>query len=71
MNLKSEKKKIIDLNEASFQINVNSVNDDDYCTIIQSSGGNTQSYGIYAHRCDDASIRGYPLCRLLFFIYFL
>jgi hypothetical protein len=49
----------------SFTIDVNSVNnDDDYCTIIQSSAGNPSSFGIYGYRCDDASIRGYPLCRL-------
>ncbi len=76
-NFKSEKQKMINLNEELFKINVNSVNNnnDDYCTIIQSNGGNSQSYQIYAHRCDDTSIRGYPLCRLirmftfLFFIY--
>ncbi|CAF2040937.1 unnamed protein product [Rotaria magnacalcarata] len=53
-------------NDQSFEIKVNSVNnDDDYCTIIQSSGGNPQTFGIYSHKCDDRSIRGYPLCRLI------
>lgn len=58
--------KIINYNEELFSINVNSVvnNDDDYCTIIQSRGENPQSFSIYAHRCDDDNIRGYPLCRL-------
>ncbi len=32
--------------------------------MIQSDGGNPSSFGIYAYRCDDDSIRGYPLCRL-------
>jgi hypothetical protein len=70
----SIKKKVINYNGATFDINVSSVNNnnDDYCTIIQSSGGNPQSFGIYAHRCDDDSIRGYPLCRLIrMFNYFM
>ncbi len=63
---------MINYNDISFTIDVNSVNnnDDDYCTIIQSSNGNPSSFGIYAHRCDDGSIRGYPLCRLLRIILF-
>ena len=61
------KKKVINYSEESFSINVSSVinNDDDYCTIIQSSSGNIPSFSISAHRCDDDSIRGYPLCRLI------
>jgi hypothetical protein len=62
----SFKLKVINYNEATFPINVSSVtNDDNYCTIIQSSGANPQSFGIYSYRCDDDSVRGYPLCRLL------
>ncbi|CAF1124596.1 unnamed protein product [Rotaria sp. Silwood1] len=54
------------VNEERFDINVNSLNnDDDYCTIIQSSGGNPQSFGIYSHRCDNQYISGYPLCRII------
>ncbi|CAF0846728.1 unnamed protein product [Rotaria sordida] len=41
------------------------INEEDYCTIIQSNGSNIQSIRIYDHKCDDISIRGYPLCRLL------
>ena len=67
----NNQKKVINSNDI-FPIDVNSVNNnnEDYCTIIQSSGGNPSSFGIYAHRCDDGSIKGYPLCRLLRNIYF-
>lgn len=65
-------KKILDLNDESIDINVNSMNntDDDYCTIIQSFGENPQSFGLYTHKCDDKYIRGYPLCRLMRMLYF-
>ncbi|CAF4030077.1 unnamed protein product, partial [Rotaria sp. Silwood1] len=51
---------VISYNE-SLEINSNSIiNDEDYCTIIQSNGSNTQSIRIYDHKCDDITIHGYP-----------
>ncbi|CAF2093138.1 unnamed protein product [Rotaria magnacalcarata] len=46
-------------------LGINLINDEDYCTIIQSDGSNAQSLRILDHKCDDTTIYGYTLCRLL------
>ncbi|CAF1452722.1 unnamed protein product, partial [Adineta ricciae] len=50
----------------SLQLNLSSITiDGDYCTVIQSNGVDPQSIQILSVRCNDTTIMGYPLCRLL------
>ncbi|UJR20328.1 hypothetical protein I4U23_023459 [Adineta vaga] len=63
--IKQWESNIISYNQ-TLQVNLSSITtDEDYCTVIQSNGINIQSISILSHRCNDTSIRGYPLCRLL------
>lgn len=59
-------KKIINFDETinSLKVNVTLNENEDYCTIIQSSSSNRQLFQIVTHKCDSNTNNSYPLCRL-------
>lgn len=62
---------MIKYNSSSFDINVDSTTNEDYCTSIETSLRSVARFRVRSHRCDDNTIRAYPLCRLIRMFHFI